>query len=98
MAQVRIERLEHVGVSVSVRNDVGLLDRRDTRLVPDTHALSTPGEAVAGRILKGLGVAPRPLSLTPQCVAHKPLELWCREGLDAARCNRFPRGRTRADA
>jgi Domain of unknown function (DUF4277) len=85
-------------VIVSVRNDVGLMDMRDTRLGPDTPALITPGEAVAGRILKGLGVAPRPLSLTPQVFANNPLELLGREGLDAARCNRFQRGRTRADA
>ena len=95
---MRVERLEHVGVLVSVRKDVGLMDMRETRLGPETHAMITPGEAVAGRILQGLGVAPRPLSVTPQCCANTPLELLGREGLDAARCNRVPRGRTRADA
>jgi transposase len=42
-----------------------------------------------------LGLAHRPLSLTPQLFANTPLELLCREGLEAALCNRFTLGRTR---
>ena len=34
----------------------------ETRLVPDPPELITPGEAVAGMILNGLGFANRPLS------------------------------------
>jgi hypothetical protein len=62
MEQVRVERLDHVGVIVSVLKDLGLIDMIDTRLVPDQQELITPGEAVAGMILKGLGFANRPLS------------------------------------
>jgi hypothetical protein len=62
MEQVRVERLDHLGVIVSVINDLGLIDLIDTRLVPDTQEMITPGEAVAGMILNGLGFAPRPLS------------------------------------
>ena len=62
MEQVRVERLDHLGVIVSVINDLGLMDRSDTRLVPDTQDMITPGEAVAGMILNGLGFANRPLS------------------------------------
>ncbi len=62
MAQVRVERLDHWGVIIAVLNDVGLLDRIATRLVPETQAMITPGEAGAGMILKGLGLANRPLS------------------------------------
>ena len=62
MAQVRVERLDHLGVIVSVINDLGLIDLIDTRLVPDKQEMITPGEAVAGMILNGLGFAHRPLS------------------------------------
>ena len=62
MEQVRVERLDHLGLIVSVIKDLGLIDMIDTRLVPDTQELITPGEAVAGMILNGLGVANRPLS------------------------------------
>jgi hypothetical protein len=62
MEQVRVERLDHVGVIVSVIKDLGLIDMIDSRLVPDPQEMITPGEAVAGRILNGLGFANRPLS------------------------------------
>jgi hypothetical protein len=58
----------------------------------------TPGEAVAAMMLKGLGFANRPLSLTPQLCAHTPLALLLREGIEAERCNRCQRGRTLDDA
>ena len=64
------------------------------RLVPDDQAVMTPGEAVAGMILNGLGFAHRPFSLTPQFFANKPLDLLFREGIDAGMFNRFKLGRT----
>src|SRR5919109_5440569 len=88
MDQVRVERLDHLG----------LVDRIDTRLVPDAQAIITPGEAVAGMILTGLGFANRPLSLTPQFFANKPLDLLFRHGIDAEMFNRFKLGRTLDDA
>jgi transposase len=64
------------------------------RLIPDAQAMLTPGEAVAGMILNGLGCAPRPLSLLPQLCARRPLDRWCREGVEAELFNRFTLGRT----
>src|SRR5215211_5145085 len=69
----------------------------DARLVPDAQEEITPGEAVAGMILKGLGFAHRPLSLTPQFFANNPLDLLFREGVRAEMCNRFKLGRTLAE-
>lgn len=66
----------------------------DARLVPDSQEEITPGEAVAGMILNGLGFATRPLSLTPQFFANKPLDLLFRQGVRAEMCNRFQLGRT----
>jgi transposase len=70
----------------------------DKRLVPDEQEVITPGEAVAAMVLNGLGLANRPLSLTPPFFANKPLDLLFREGLDAEMCNRFKLGRTLDDA
>ena len=78
----------------SVIKDVGLIARIDARLIPDAQAVITPGEAVAGMILNGLGCAHRPLSLTPQFFASTPLDLLCPQGLRAQMCNRFTLGRT----
>jgi transposase len=66
----------------------------DARLIPDAQAEITPGEAVAGMILNGLGFANRPLSLTPQFFANKPLDLLFRAGVEAPMFNRFKLGRT----
>ena len=94
MALAHVERLDHLGLIASLIKDVGLIDRIDTRLVPDQQEEITPGEAMAGMILNGLGFANRPLSLTPQFFANKPLDLLFREGVRAEMCNRFQLGRT----
>jgi transposase len=98
MEQVRVERLDHLGLIAAVIKDVGLIDMIDRRLVPDEQEVITPGEAVAAMILNGLGFANRPLSLTPQFFANKPLDLLFREGLDAEMFNRFKLGRTLDEA
>ena len=94
MESVRVERLDHVGLMASVIKDLGLISMIDTRIVPDEQEEITPGEAVAGMILNGLGFANRPLSLTPQFFANKPLDLLFREGVEAEMFNRFQLGRT----
>src|SRR5215813_7382525 len=98
MEQVRVERLDHLGLIASVIKDIGLIDMIDRRLVPDAQERLTPGEAVAGMILNGLGFANRPLSLTPQFFANKPLDLLLHEGLEATMFNRFKLGRTLEEA
>jgi transposase len=98
MEQVRVERLDHLGVIVSVINDLGLSDMIDSRLVPDQQELITPGEAVAGMILNGLGFANRPLSFTPQLFASRPLDRLFREGIAAEMFNRLKLGRTLDEA
>ena len=70
----------------------------NARLVPDEQEVLTPGEAMAGMILNGLGFANRPMSLTPQFFANKPLDLLFREGLCAEMFNRFKLGRTLDEA
>jgi transposase len=98
MESVRVERLDHLGVIASVIKDLGLMDMINARLVPDAQEVLTPGEAVAGMILNGLGFANRPLSLTPQFFSSKPLDLLFREGIEAEMFNRFKLGRTLDEA
>jgi transposase len=94
MEAVSVERLDHLGVLSEVIKDLGLIALIDTRLVPDDQEEITPGEAVAGMMLNSLGCSHRPLSLTPQFFAHKPLDLLFREGVRADMFNRFKLGRT----
>jgi transposase len=94
MPLVRVERLDHLGLSASTIKDLGLIGMIDARLTPDDQEEITPGEAVAGMILNGLGFANKPLTLTPQFFANTPLDLLFREGVQAEMFNRFKLGRT----
>src|SRR2546421_12697389 len=94
MALVTVARLGHVGLIAEVIKDIGLIEMIDARLVPDEQEEITPGEAVAGMLLNGLGFANRPLSLTPQFFTNKPLDLLFRPGVRAEMFNRFKLGRT----
>src|SRR5215831_2892854 len=94
MEIVRVDRLDHLGLIASVINDLGLVRRIDARLPPDAQEAITPGEAIKGMILNGLGFANRPLSLTPQFFDNKPLDLLFRPGVEAEMFNRFKLGRT----
>src|SRR5207247_8261574 len=94
MESVSVERLDHLGVVASVIKNLGLIEMIDARLLLHDQEEITAGEAVAGMILNGLGFANRPLSLTPQFFANKPLDLLLREGIRAEMFNRFKLGRT----
>src|SRR5438093_10785085 len=94
MASVHVERLDHLGLIACMIKDVGLISMIDARLVPDAQEEITPGEAVAGMILKGLGFANTPLTLTPQFFANKPLDLLFHEGVHAVIFQRFKLGGT----
>jgi transposase len=98
MESIGVARLDHLGVIASVIKDLGLIDMINARLVPDAQEVLTPGEAMAGMILNGLGFANRPLSLTPQFFANKPLDLLFHEGIHATMFNRFKLGRTLDEA
>jgi len=97
MTSVRVERLDHLGLIAATIKDLGLIDMIDARLTPDEQKALTPGEAVAGMILNGLGFANKPLTLTPQFFTNKPLDLLFRQGVEAEMFNRFKLGRTLDD-
>jgi len=94
MESVRVERIDHLGVIAEVIKDLGLINMIDARLGPDSQESLTPGEAVAGMVLNGLGFSNRPLSLTPRFFANKPLDLLCHDGIRAELFNRLKLGRT----
>jgi transposase len=94
MTAVRVERFDHLGLIASTIKDLGLIAMIDARLAPDEQETLTPGEAVAGMILNGLGFANKPLTLTPQFFANKPLDLLFRQGVQAEMFNRVKLGRT----
>jgi transposase len=94
MDVVTVERVDHCGIIAGVIKDVGIIEMIDARIVPDDQEDITTGEAVAGMLLNGLGFSDRPLSLTPQFFANKPVALLWRDGVSAEHCNRFTLGRS----
>src|SRR6266436_7628741 len=97
MESVSVERLDHLGVVAAVIKDLGIIEMIDARVPPHDQEEITTGEAVAGMIVNGLGFANRPLSLTPQFFANKPLDLLFRPGVRANLFNRFKLGRSLDD-
>jgi len=73
---------------------MGLIEMIDARLGLDDQEGITTGEALAGMILNGWGFSDRPMSLTPQFFANKPVGLLFRDGVSAEHFNRFKLGRS----
>lgn len=94
MESLSVERLDHLGGVASVIKEVGIIEMIDARLGRHDQEEITAGEAVAGMLLTGLGFSHRPLSLTPQFFANKPLDLLFRPGVGADMFNRFKLGRS----
>lgn len=91
-----IKRLDHLGIVAGVIKDLGLVKAIDQRLQKDTQDQEniTPGEAIAGMIINGLGFSDRPLSLTPQFFETKALEALFRPGVQASDFNRHKLGKS----
>ena len=66
----------------------------DKHLSQDDKQEITPGEAIKGMIMNGLGFSNRPLSLSPQFFTSFPIEHLFREGVNASHFNRYKLGRT----
>ncbi|MBE8168873.1 MAG: IS1634 family transposase [Shewanella sp.] len=91
---LEIKRLDHHGIVAGVIEDLKIVSLLDQYLPQDEKQEITPGEAVKGMIMNGLGFANRPLSLSPQFFTNLPLEHLFREGVQASHFNRHKLGRT----
>ncbi len=91
---IKIKRLDHHGIVAGVIDDLKLVELIDQHLPQDDKQEITPGEAVKGMIMNGLGFSNRPLSLTPQFFTNLPMEHLFRPGVKASHFNRHKLGRT----
>lgn len=94
MENLEIQRLDHLGVIAGTIQDLGIIEKIDSRLGTASQSSISCGEAVAGMILNGLGFVQSPLSLTPQFFENKPLEHLFRPGVEASHFNHFKLGRS----
>jgi transposase len=91
---IKIKRLDHHGIVAGVIDDLNIVPLLDKHLPQDDKQEITPGEAIKGMIMNGLGFSNRPLSLSPQFFTNLPIEHLFREGVDASHFNRHKLGRT----
>src|SRR5947208_16172348 len=90
---VEIKRLDHLGIVAGVIRDLEFIELIDSHLKRDEQCIISPGEAVAGMVINGLGFTSKPLSLTPQFFETKALEELFRSGIEAEHFNRHKLGK-----
>ena len=89
-----IKRLDHHGIVAGVIEDLKIVSLVDQYLPQEDKQEISPGEAIKGMIMNGLGFANRPLSLSPQFFTNLPVEHLFRKGVKASHFNRHKLGRT----
>jgi hypothetical protein len=77
---IKIKGLDHHGMVagvagvIDVINDLNMVPLLDKHLPQNDKQKITPGEAIKGMIMNGLGFSNRPLSLSPQFFTNLPIE------------------------
>ncbi len=91
---IRIKRLEHLGIIAGVIKDLKIIEKIDSCIRPNEKEIITTGEAVAAMIMNSLGFTDSPISLTPQFFENKAMGRLLREGVKASHINRHKLGRS----
>src|SRR5688572_15076362 len=84
--------LDHLGIVAGICDQIGLVEEIDLAVEP-TGRIVTVGYAVKSMVLNGLGFVSRPLYLTPEFYANKPVDLLIGPGIEAADLNDDSLGR-----
>ncbi|MCR4407379.1 MAG: IS1634 family transposase [Anaerolineae bacterium] len=92
MAEYATQRLDHLGIVAGICREIGLAEQID-RIVGPTERQVSVGEAVQAMVLNALGFTARPLYLTTEFFANKPLDRLLRPGLTAEMLNDDSLGR-----
>ncbi len=86
------QRLDHLGIVAGVCQEIKLAEQVD-RLVGPTERQVSVGEAVQAMVLNALGFLSRPLYLTPEFFANKPVHRLLRPDLTPQMLNDDSLGR-----
>jgi len=88
----RTERLDHLGIVAGICHEIDLIGQID-HLVPAPKRQVSVGEAVQAMVINALGFVNRPLYLSPEFFANKPLEILIRPGITPQMLNDDSLGR-----
>lgn len=80
--QFKQQQLQHLGIIAGICNEIGLIDRIDTKIEKKKRKVSV-GQAVQAMILNALGFSGRALYLTPDFFRNRPLDLLIGENITA---------------
>jgi transposase len=93
MRDMRVERLDHLGIVTSICREIGLAEYLDALAGPSQQQVSV-GTATVAMILNGLGFSNRRLYLVSQFFASKPVEYLLGPGITAEQLHDDCLGRT----
>jgi transposase len=90
--QISTQRIDHLGIVAGICQEIDLIGQID-RLVGDKGRKVSVGQAIQAMVLNGLGFVNRPLYLTPEFYANKPVEWLIGPGIAAEDLNEDCLGR-----
>ncbi len=70
--QISTQRIDHLGIVAGICQEIDLIGQID-RQVGDKGRKVSVGQAIQAMVLNGLGFVNRPLYLTPEFYANKPV-------------------------
>lgn len=78
------DRMDHLGLVSAIVQDLGLVALIDSKLSWDPKSHLSCGQVVLAMLINGLGFTTRPMYLSPQFFANKPVDLLIGEGVSAS--------------
>src|SRR5258708_29635840 len=90
--QLSTQRLDHLGIAAGICQQIDLIGQIDGLVGPNERKVSV-GQAIQAMVLNGLGFVNRPLYLTPEFYANKPVDMLIGAGITADDLNDDSLGR-----
>lgn len=84
--QISTQRLDHLGIVAGICHEIELADQINQRVQKCKGKVSV-GQAVQAMVLNALGFVGRPLYLTPEFFANKPVDVLVGSGIEAQDLN-----------
>jgi transposase len=85
-SEISTQRLDHLGIVAGICQQIDLIGQIDQLVGPTGRKVSV-GQAIQAMVLNGLGFVNRPLYLTPEFYANKPVEVLIGAGMSAEDLN-----------
>src|ERR1051326_829586 len=84
--EISTQQIDHLGIVAGICQQIDLIGKID-EMVGDSGRKVSVGQAIQAMVLNGLGFVNRPLYLTPEFYANKPVEALIGAGIRAEDLN-----------